>query len=58
MTDSSGMNRRDFLGRSAAALAGTMVVPGSAVSYEESSERTIALRSDILATEAVAMTWI
>src|SRR6478736_7338438 len=33
MTDSSGMNRRDFIGKSAAAFAGTMVVPGSALSY-------------------------
>jgi predicted dehydrogenase len=33
MTDSSGMNRRDFIGKSAAAIAGTMVVPGSALSY-------------------------
>ncbi|PYQ37526.1 MAG: hypothetical protein DMG99_20890, partial [Acidobacteria bacterium] len=27
------MNRRDFIGKSAAAFAGTMVVPGSALSY-------------------------
>ena len=29
----SGMNRRDFIGKSAAAFAGSMVVPGSALSY-------------------------
>lgn len=33
MTESSGMNRRDFLGKSAAAIAGSMVVPASALSY-------------------------
>lgn len=31
----SGMNRRDFLGKSAAAIAGSMVVPGSALSYSK-----------------------
>ena len=33
MSDSIGMNRRDFIGRSAAAIAGSMTVSGSALSY-------------------------
>ena len=33
MTDSSSINRRDFLGKSAAALAGTVVLPRTALSY-------------------------
>ena len=35
MTESSGMNRRDFIGKSAAAIAGTVVVPTAAVSYSK-----------------------
>jgi predicted dehydrogenase len=34
VTDSSQMNRRDFLGKSAAAVAGSMVLPRTALSYE------------------------
>ena len=33
MTDSSSINRRDFLGKSAAVLAGTVVLPRTALSY-------------------------
>ena len=33
MSDWIGMNRRDFIGRSAAAIAGSMTVSGSALSY-------------------------
>jgi predicted dehydrogenase len=33
MSDSSGMNRRDFIGKSAAAVAGSMVIPKGALSY-------------------------
>ena len=47
MTDSSGMNRRDFIGKSAAAIAGTMVVPGSGVVLLEDrwSERSHCART-------------
>jgi predicted dehydrogenase len=34
MSDTSGINRRDFLEKSAAAIAGSMAVPTSALSYE------------------------
>jgi predicted dehydrogenase len=34
MSDTSGINRRDFLEKSAAAIAGSMVVPTTALSYE------------------------
>ena len=33
MSDSSSLNRRDFLGKSAAALAGSVVLPLTALSY-------------------------
>src|SRR5277367_2265122 len=34
MSESSPMNRRDFLGKSAAVIAGSVVLPRTALSYE------------------------
>src|SRR5277367_5986538 len=34
MSESSPMNRRDFLGKSAAVIAGSVVLPTTALSYE------------------------